>query len=565
MLSTLYINNIVLIDELKLNFTNNLTVFTGQTGAGKSILLDSVALALGSRADFNLIKKNASSASVVAVFDVAHNHACINMLIQAGLLQQNAIQPNSTVEIIAKRILFADGKSKAFINDQPVSVTLLKNIGNSILDIHGQGDNHLLLNPSNYKHIVDKFLPNKNLITNVASAYNLYNNALQQLQNYNNNIKELQKEEEYLNFVYNELKELNLQPNEEEDLVEKKALYSNFKKIFACINNIQQSLEKEDVLKSINFAIKQASTLQQLSPNTNTANISNALEQAFVNTENALAETNNFANSFNINQQDVDSTEERLINIRSAAKKYKMSVVELYSYITQVQQKLETISKSVYNSNNLQQQVQNYQQQYINACNTLHTAREQTASNITKQVNLQLQSLMLKDAEFIINVNKLSIEHANSSGLSEIVFNIKTNKGGSFGLLSQVASGGEMARLMLALKIVFTTVDSINTIILDEIDIGVGGEVALAIGKSLQALAKNKQVIVVTHSHQVATCGVEHFKVIKSEVNNVTLSSVIKLNQQQRIQEIARMLSGATITDNALSIAKNMLLEHGAK
>ncbi len=565
MLRELYIKNIVLIKELHLDFSKGFSVFTGATGAGKSIMLDSISLALGSRADYSLIRHNEEQAEVVAVFSIT-SPTLIN------ILKENSIPAQIGEDLIIRRVISSDLKSKSFLNNIPVAVGFLKQISEYLLDIHGQMDNYQMFNVINHKKMLDKFLPDKSMVLQVKNLYADFKNSLNNLQKAQNEIESLLKEQEYLTHIYEEIKEVAPQNGEEEELVAKKQIMQNAKKIYAVINEIEGILSKSDLMPSLNLTIKNATQLANLLPqNENAQEINKTLEQGYVNLQTARDMLESITKQIDFNPEDFNYIEDRIIILRSLAKKHKISTAELPDFFIKLKDKITALANFSVNKKSLEEVLEQKYKIFYEKAKELSLMRKKTALMLEEKINKELLVLHLKEARFLVDIkdipqNESAISNekfiGNEGGVDDIVFKVKTNVNTPFGELQKVASGGEMSRIILALKMTFSEVEEIDTLILDEIDIGVGGEVAQSIGLRLRDLAKIKQIMVITHSHQVASCGEHHYNVIKATQNNATTTTVIKLSLNERINEIARMLSGSNITQQALATASDMLKQN---
>ncbi len=551
MLRSLHIKNIVLIKEIKIDFFYGFSVFSGETGAGKSILLDSLSLTLGERANFNLIRHGENQAEVSAVFSVSQSHLSLE------LLKENSIEASD--DIIIRRIITTDGKSKSFINDTPVSVTFLRQIGATLIDIHGQFDNQRLINQSFHRDILDSFLEDKSLLLDVKQSWETYKIALKNYDAKLSEIKDLTAEREYIEYSLEELNKLNPQEFEEKELLEKKHLMSNGKKILGNLADVEKNLVSTDILSSLHKSIRSLDNIKNLiTDNEEIDKLIDLFDNAYTKVSDSIDGFEVFRNSLNFDEAELKYTEERIMDLRAIAKKHRVLSEDLPKLREDFEAKLQLLKKS----NNLVDDIKNNldikYSKFKNLAEKLSIARRKSADIVDKKVNGELAFLKLSNAEFKTNIAP-SLD--GEFGIDKVVFKVKTNIGSDFGDLNKVASGGEMARFMLALKIVLAEVDIIGTIILDEIDIGVGGEVAEAIGQRLLYLSEKIQTIVVTHSHQVASKGENHYKVLKETIQGEVLSKLVLLSTEERIEEIARMLSGAEITEQARATAITLLIK----
>ncbi len=549
MLKELYIKNIVLISELKINFLSGFSVLTGETGAGKSILLDSLSLLLGGRADYSLIRTGSEFAEIIGVLDISNHFKVLN------LLKENFIPVNGG-DLILKRIIAIGGKSKSFVNDTPVSLLLMKTIGELLIDIHGQFDNHKLFNQQYHQEILDSFLEDKNLVAEVSNLYNLYISALNNYENQKIQLQKIAEEKEYLEYCLEELRQLKPKEGEEKYLLEKKVLLQKSQRISQQIEVIKDILVDSDILYDINKALKQLQVLQSIVNHKDIEDTIQCMENSYISFSSGLESFNNIENELSLDDKDISVIEERIMDLRSIAKKHKVLPNELFSLISMFEEKLNSVEQGEHILDKLLIQKQQCYEQFINKANILSEARKYSAMILDDKINEELKYLKLSSATF-----KTNIEAKGESilGIDKVSFIVKTNQGSSWGDLNKIASGGEMSRFMLSLKMIISQQDTLNTIIFDEIDIGVGGDVASAIGDRLLLLSKRLQTIVITHSHQVASMGEHHIKVIKEVKEGRTFSILKSLDKQERVQEIARMISGAQITQQAIETAKNLL------
>ncbi len=551
MLRELHIKDFILIKNLSLNFNPGFSVFTGETGAGKSILLDGLALVLGQRANYSNIRKNEPFSEVSAVFDCKNNPQIIK------ILKDNFISLQDN--LIIRRIITSESKSRSFINDTPVSVSFLKIIGDLLIDIHGQFDNHKLLNSSFHCEILDNFLPETTYIEEVKTAYLEYKNFSDLYNKMLNESNSLNEEKEYIEFSLQELEELNLKEGEEKYLSDQKISLNNAKRIQTTLDKIEDNLVNNNVLSSFNKLLKVLEASRDILENHNTLNeIILKIENAYSTVTDAVEYYNELSSHFYSDNLNVEQIDERLMNIRTIAHKHRVLPDDLLILKNNLADKLQTIKNSSSNLDDLKKQMLKAEKYFYDASYELSKIRKQTAQLLEDKVKKELQYLKLPNAEFLIDIDT-NVKNMSVLGIDKIIFKVKTNIGSDFGFLNKVASGGEMARIMLAIKIVLAEVGIITTIILDEIDIGVGGDVADSIGCRLQYLAKNVQTMVITHSHQVASRGKYHFKVSKKNVGNFSETTVNLLSKEDRVSEIARMLSGAQITEETKKAAIALL------
>lgn len=552
MLESLSVRNFVLIEKLDVDFTSGFTILSGETGAGKSILLGALGLVMGNRADVDLIRSGTDKLSVTATFSAPQKESPINTI-----AKENDIEIDGS--IIIKRSLNADGKSKIFINDQPISLKLLKEFASELVEIHGQFDNQGLLNQANHIGILDNYGKYFQKIEQVRDFYNQYKQATQ------NRIKALQQleqskqEENNLKAWVDELQKLKPISGEEEDLGKRRAEIMNSEKIIESFNLAYSSLMREfDIFASLRRAEGAISRINNLLDN-KYSNIAETLEQAVINLDESVRQIEDASANLNYNANEADQIEQRLFALRAAARKHQVSADELPQKLQEMQEKLAAIENGEDNLISLTKIEEKTRLQYLTAAKELSEKRKQAANLLDKKVMKELPPLKMEKAKFVTAIEELPENQWNSSGIDNISFTVSTNPNSPQGPLNKIASGGELARFMLALKVNLAAENEQKTMIFDEVDSGIGGATAEAVGTRLRDLAKKAQVLVVTHSPQVAACGQNHFKVFKQTQNNITTTYIKLLSAKEREEEIARMLAGEKISDEARAAAKVLI------
>jgi len=551
MLNSLSIRNVVLIDKLDLDFSSGLSVLTGETGAGKSILLDSLGLLLGNRAEVNLIRHGEDKLSVTGCFSIPDNKDFKLLLEEYELETED--------EIVIKRTLNAEGKGKIFFNDQPISLKVLKELGRYLVEVHGQFDNHGLLNPSTHLDVLDAYGAYKDILNDVAIAYSDYKLAKIKRIEAENNIFKAKEDEENLRHWVDELRKINIQENEEDILASRRQELMNAEKIIESVGYaygvLTQGADIQSALRQAQNAIDRANTLvdgkyQQLL---------DMLEQAAIDVTESINELENISNSINSNQNELESIEERLFALRGLARKHQCGIVDLPQRLADFENQLSSIEYGEDELNRLRKEEEKAKLEYIKQANLLSKQRQLTASTLDKKVMSELAPLKMEKARFITQFDKIEETSWGAKGFDSVNFTVSTNPNSPQGPLNKIASGGELARFMLALKVNLAQSSNIGTMIFDEVDAGVGGATAQAVGERLACLAKDVQVLVVTHSPQVAARGNSHFKVSKNTEDNVTTTSVKQLDSAGKSEEIARMLAGEIISDEARAAAKVLI------
>lgn len=557
MLQSLSIRNVVLIDKLDLDFKSGLSVLTGETGAGKSILLDSLGLVLGNRAETSLIRQGEDKLSVTAQFSLQKQTPALR-----ALLDEYEIEADD--ELLIKRSLTRDGKGKIFINDQPAGAKLLKEIGKYLVEVHGQFDNQGLLNPANHLDVLDAYGAYKPLAERTATAFAAYKKARAARQEAEKNIARAKEDEENLRHWVDELEKMNPRPDEEDELGKKRQEMMNAEKIIDSLNYAYGALtERADVqgaIRSAQSAMDKANTLVDGRYQT----IIDMLDQALIDISETVNELEEVSHNVSLNQNELENIEERLYALRGLARKHNVAVSDLPQTLADFRNRLSTIELGEEGIAALRKAEDTAKLDYVKAANELSSARQAAALQLDNKVMSELPPLKMEKARFVTVVEKMDESGWSEKGFNNVYFTVATNPNSPQGPLNKIASGGELARFMLALKVNLAQSSSVATMIFDEVDAGVGGATAQAVGERLARLARDVQVLVVTHSPQVAACGNNHFKVEKSTADNVTTTTVRELTKIEKSEEIARMLAGEVITDAARAAAKVLMKEKSA-
>lgn len=557
MLQSLSIRNVVLIDKLDLDFKSGLSVLTGETGAGKSILLDSLGLVLGNRAETSLIRQGKDKLSVTAQFSLQKQTPALR-----ALLDEYEIEADD--ELLIKRSLTRDGKGKIFINDQPAGAKLLKEIGKYLVEVHGQFDNQGLLNPANHLDVLDAYGAYKPLVERTAAAFAAYKKARAARQEAEKNIARAKEDEENLRHWVDELEKMNPRPDEEDELGKKRQEMMNAEKIIDSLNYAYGALtERADVqgaIRSAQSAMDKANTLVDGRYQT----IIDMLDQALIDISETVNELEEVSHNVSLNQNELENIEERLYALRGLARKHNVAVSDLPQTLADFRNRLSTIELGEEGIAALRKAEDTAKLDYVKAANELSSARQVAALQLDNKVMSELPPLKMEKARFVTVVEKTDESGWSEKGFNNVYFTVATNPNSPQGPLNKIASGGELARFMLALKVNLAQSSSVATMIFDEVDAGVGGATAQAVGERLARLARDVQVLVVTHSPQVAACGNNHFKVEKSTADNVTTTTVRELTKIEKSEEIARMLAGEVITDAARAAAKVLMKEKSA-
>ena len=558
MLRSLSIKNIVLIDEANIDFDDNLCVLTGETGSGKSILLDALSLAIGARSNTRLLRNGEKQGIVVAIFNIKENNNCKNLLDEIGIEYSN--------ELILRRILTQDGKSKSFINDVAVSQNFLNLIGNELVEIHGQHDQNSLLNPSYHMNILDQFCNLTEQKKIVSSIYNDLTEINRKLSLLKDEKKFRDNEIDYLRHIIDELKKLNVSVGEEDELNSKRMNLMNKEIVIDVINNVKEILDGQSpVTKLIGNAQSHLSRNNQLGESL-IENGQNAFEIVIDYLEKSLIEFNeamdkiyDIQSSLDFDEYSLNDIEERLFAIRALARKLNISSDNFKEFQIKLEEKLKKLENTNVEIEDLESKCKKLKEEYITESIKLRKQRKAVAKKLEDNLITELIPLKMENTVFKVEFKDLNENDWSKNGIDGIRFIVSVNPGTIPDDLSKVASGGELSRFMLALKVVLSKIKSASTLIFDEIDTGVSSSVADSIGERLKKLGENFQVFVVTHLAQVASKGKNHYKISKEIRDNKTYTIINKLDYSSRLQEISKMISGKNVTNEALVLAEKLI------
>lgn len=554
MLTRLSIRDIVLIDALDLDFAQGLTTLTGETGAGKSILLDAFVLALGGRGDASLVRAGSEQGQVTAVFDLAPDHPAHLAAREFGLASED--------EMVLRRVQAADGRTRAFVNDQPATAQALRAIGRELVEIHCQHDDRALVDPSAHRALVDAHGGLLGQATEVRARHSAWQAARRALADEEARIAKARADADYLRHAHEELTKLAPEPGEEEALAERRLFMQRAEKVATDIRDAlavfaddrAPAVEIGHAARRLERRLTQAPQILE-PPAKAMAQAVDALSLAEQALEQALAETR-------FDPAELERVEERLFALRGAARKYQVGIPELPKLAEKFAGDIAALDASEARLTKLDQELAAAKSAYDAAAQALSAARQKAAKKLDALVDAELKPLKLEGAHFSTQVTS-EPENGGPEGIDRVEFWVQTNPGSRPGPLTKVASGGELARFMLALKVVLADRGSAPTLVFDEIDTGVGGAVADAIGQRLARLAGKAQVLAVTHAPQVAARASRHLRISKGASSKGkekrVATSVAVLAEAERREEIARMLSGAAITDEARAAAMRLL------
>ncbi|MEH2540511.1 MULTISPECIES: DNA repair protein RecN [unclassified Bradyrhizobium] len=557
MLARLSIRDIVLIERLDIEFSRGLAVLTGETGAGKSILLDAFALALGGRGDAGLVRHGAEQGQVTATFDVPKGHPATNILSENGLDDASS---QDACEMILRRVQLADGRTRAFINDQSISVQTLKAVGAALVEIHGQHDERALVDASTHRQLLDAFAGLEKEVAALETLWEARRTAHQALDEHRASMERAAREADYLRHAADELKALKPKDGEETALAERRTTMMQGEKIASDLREAQEAVGGQNSpVPALAAAVRRlerraANSPALVEPAVKAIDIAiNALEEADQHLSAALV-------AADFDPAELERIEERLFALRAASRKYSTPVDGLAALAAKFVSDVALIDAGADRLKKLEAAAAEADQRYGAAAAKLSAARAKSAEKLNKAVNAELAPLKLERAKFMTQVDT-DAKSPGPQGIDRVEFWVQTNPGTKPGPLMKVASGGELSRFLLALKVVLSDRGSAPTLVFDEIDTGVGGAVADAIGARLSRLAGQVQVMAVTHAPQVAARANQHLLISKDALDKGkrVATRVNALAADHRREEIARMLAGAEITAEARAAAERLL------
>jgi DNA repair protein RecN (Recombination protein N) len=552
MLLCLTIRNIVLIDRLDLAFRPGLCVLTGETGAGKSILLDALGLALGKRAEVALVRAGAKEAAVSAEFAVGRNHPAHAILREAGLEADGDA-------VVLRRVVGADGRSRAFINDAPASVGLLRELGDSLVEIQGQFEQRGLLDPDNHRAILDAFAEHAVSPSALAEAWREWRDARLREEEAARRLAASREEEDLLRHHHAELDSLAPEEGEEDRLAARRSLLQSAERLAEVLN---EAIGELDGRAGAEAALARAARRLERARDRGQGLLDTALaatERAAAETAEACAALAAAAQRLELDPRELEKVDERLFALRALARKHQAAIADLPGLRERMASRLAEIEAGADGVEHLVHATAEARARFIAAAETVSRTRAGAAARLDAAVAAELGPLRLEKARFRTVLTPFAESEWGEHGCERVHFEVATNPGASFGPLARIASGGELSRFMLALKLVLAGTSSVPTLIFDEVDSGIGGAVAAAVGERLQRLGTTLQVLVVTHSPQVAARGAHHWRVAKSLVARDTVARVEELDEDTKLEEIARMLSGRSITAEARAAAASLI------
>ena len=573
MLSLLKIKNIALIDDLTLEFGKGLNLLTGETGSGKSIIVDSLGALTGERVSSDLIKEGELKAQIEGLFSIVASKNLLRVFDESGI----ELDESEEMDLIVRRELSATGRNRIFVNNQLVTQSFLKKIGTQLADIHGQGEQTTLFNSANHLKILDDYASVKKERTQIAGKFREFSKIKNELKNLKKDESQKLQLIDILKFQVDEIGKANLEIGEDVILEEEKKRLNNIEKLSNLSKESYSNLYENDeaTLSTLDKVSKSISELSEYESSFN--EYQEGLETAKAVLEDLAITIRDFRSTLKFSPERLEEIENRLAEISRLKRKYGGSLEAVLLHFKDSKERLENIETAEYKEKKLRIKLGKLREEYIHIANDLHDKRVKSAKQFEKKVEENLKSVALEKAIFVVNfktpedfTNSEIDKYFTSNGFDTIEFYFSANPGESPKPLAKVASGGEASRLMLILKTSTNTNETEKTAVFDEVDAGVGGRVAEAVGLKLRELSDTQQVLCVTHHPQVAALANQHFLVEKETSGTKTTVSLRKLNEGERIEEIARMLAGEEITESARAHAKELLhatrhKEKGAK
>lgn len=551
MLQELSIKDFAIIDEIQISFQPKMTVLTGETGAGKSIIIDALGLLAGGRGSTEFIRKGEKKAVIQGLFTLPREANTYNILEEYGIDSEDG-------QIILQRDLYRGGRNICRINGMMVNLATLRKVGETLIDIHGQNEHQELMKPENHIDLLDEYDKKTSQLRNQYQVvYQNYRKLKLSMEKKEADEKAWVQRLDMLNFQVKEIEEAGLKINEEDELVEEKNKLDNFQAIHDALELSYQILsgEKIDVVGNLGNAMNELSDVSDLSENLQ--EINTKISDAFYSLEDAARDISDELDSMEWNGERLNEIEERLELIHQLKRKYGDTIEDILHYHSRIEKELREMENAEQNSEKQERQLSEVLEKVKELAIKLSKQRKKSAKKLEKMIHEQLSALYMDKAVF--EVKCLNNSKLYSKGIDKVEFYIQTNPGEEMGPLAKIASGGELSRIMLALKTIFSQKMGVTSIIFDEVDTGVSGRVAQAIAEKISQISNNSQVLCITHLPQVAAIADNHYYISKSVNDGRTETSLKELDEKQKIREIARMLSGSEITELTLKHAEELI------
>ena len=557
MLKELHIRNVAVIEEVTVEFSGGFNVLTGETGAGKSILIDSINLALGGKTNKDLIRGGADFAAVDAVFEVAPE--------LTPSLEDLGIEVEEDQMVLISRKLSAEGKSTCRINGRPAPLAVVKEVGTLLITIHGQNDNQALLSAKTHIHLLDAYGRTESLLNAYKKRYTVVRDLQKKLDNLSTDESEKMRKMDLLRFQIDEIKSAGLKPGEEEELSSRRDFLANVEKIVSGANEAYTSLYGDDYNKSAyDLVTESARSLEEISEyDESLKTFYSTLSSVMADLEDVTHELKNYMDGIDYEQGELDEAEERLGMIYNLERKYGNSIEEILKYYDKIVMEVQTIEHSDELIEELTLELKNETKKMEESAKELSKARLAAARELEQKIMQELSELDMQKVRFSVSVQQHEDSPGNilydPTGFDRVEFLISSNPGEALKPLSKIASGGEMSRIMLAIKSILADTDVVETLIFDEIDTGVSGRAAQKIAEKISALSHARQILCITHLAQIASMADAHYRIEKHIENEKTATTVTELEETDRVDELARIIGGVRVTELTIENAKEML------
>ena len=552
MLLSINISNYTLVESLEIEFAQGTTAITGETGAGKSLVLEALGMALGDRADTDTIRHGKERAEITATFDIN--------TIEAAKTWLDANDFNSDENCILRRIYTREGRSRGYINGQPSTMSQLQELGDMLADIHSQHEHQSLLRKETHRRLLDEYAKAENLASKVASEYSAWHKVHIDLTNLLQRSDELDDRKDLLNFQVNELQQIDLTAKHLEQLELEQKTLANAEQIVQDSHNLLAICEQAEGFNLRDSLNKALSILANIEYKPDALKITEELLQGgLIQIEEAINEISHHIDRFEADPQRLQIVEEQLSAVFQLSRKHRVNPDQLETTLQTLEAELKNLIGGSENINALEKKLADLASSYEKSAKQLSSKRTAASKAMAKDINRQLQKLSMEGAELLVQLSPVNNSEYRSSGLEETEFLLATNPGQPHKMLAKIASGGELSRVSLAIQVVAASHSTIPTLVFDEVDVGIGGSTADIVGQLIKQLGERGQVISVTHQPQVAAHAHHHYRASKVIEDNSTESLMAPLNQQQRVEELARMLGGAKVTKQTLSHASELL------
>jgi len=552
LLLSINISNYTLVESLEIEFAQGTTAITGETGAGKSLVLDALGMALGDRADTDTIRHGKERAEITATFDIN--------TIEAAKTWLDANDFNSDENCILRRIYTREGRSRGYINGQPSTMSQLQELGDMLTDIHSQHEHQSLLRKETHRRLLDEYANAEDLVTKVASEYSAWHKVHIDLTNLLQRSDELDDRKDLLNFQVNELQQIDLTAKHLEQLELEQKTLANAEQIVQDSHNLLAICEQAEGFNLRDSLNKALSILANIEYKPEALKITEELLQGgLIQIEEAINEISHHIDRFEADPQRLQIVEEQLSAIFQLSRKHRVNPDQLETTLQTLEAELKNLIGGSENINALEAKLADLASSYEKSAKQLSSKRKAASKAMSKDINRQLQKLSMEGAELLVQLSPVNNCEYRSRGLEEIEFLLATNPGQPHKMLAKIASGGELSRVSLAIQVVAASHSTMPTLVFDEVDVGIGGSTADIVGQLIKQLGERGQVISVTHQPQVAAHAHHHYRASKVIEDNSAESLMAPLNQQQRVEELARMLGGAKVTKQTLSHASELL------